>query len=962
MLALQNFISEAVKASPEASLVWAGVCLVLPLLTQPAIADEAQRNGFSYVTSRIGFWATLERQLANAGNWTESVQGEFITLYQHLFEFQVRTVLRYDQRGFARFVQDLSSNVWAQLITAIKDQERLLHQDLQQYHNAYQSLTFDVLKQNSNKSLESNAKFLEALQEVQDFVRKGAEDKLKEKEKKCLRLFRLTDNQRDVSYEWYKSRVEKRVEGTCVWAVEHENFRDWLELKSGPLLITADPGCGKSVLSKYLIDLYLPQRCPTATVCYFFFKDGDQNTVKQALCALLHQLFCQKPNLINYAMEEYERNGEGMVGMTSALWGVFNNAICDENAGTIIIVLDALDECEPNEFTLLVHNLIKAGGSDVKFLFTSRPCGDVLSPFKYGDMLERFPRVLIPGEKEDQSDQISTEINRVIQVRVDQFVLKYQLQGQLKNTLWAELNKTKHRTYLWVYLVFDHLETLVSSEALKRTAQGFKTAIEKLPRTVEDAYERILNRPQGALRTTLRRVLCVILAAQRPLSLSEMQIVVNMEPDMKSTNELDLEEEGDFSNRLRTICGLFVSVHQRNVYFLHQTAREFLQAETELSTAPGSWRSSITNCQAHAELARACAQYIYILGEEPFPADDWAHTHLLAIYQPFLDYSARFWGKHSWVADAALENDPAFLTAAKEICNPDTKGLSRWWMGFHEQRGADVNVVDFHGTTSLHGVAKANTPNVEVARLLIDHHAHVDATTKDDLQTPLHCYIDSYRDQTKWDFPGLLIANGANIEARDHRRCTALHFAAERLNIEMARLLVEKGSDIEATDQRGWTALHFAAHITNGMEMASLLLEKGANIEAVDQRGWTALHFAANKLNVEVTKYLVKKGANVNATTPSDRSTPLLITVGCPEAFTYHREGLLPLVCDMARLLLEGGADINAKEINGEGALHKAIKSSSKMAHTVEKFKDRPKIPTVCKLLVEKGADVEARD
>lgn len=65
---LQNFIGEAVKASPEASIVWAGVYLVLLLLTQPASADETQRNGFSYITSRIGFWATLERQLNNAGD------------------------------------------------------------------------------------------------------------------------------------------------------------------------------------------------------------------------------------------------------------------------------------------------------------------------------------------------------------------------------------------------------------------------------------------------------------------------------------------------------------------------------------------------------------------------------------------------------------------------------------------------------------------------------------------------------------------------------------------------------------------------------------------------------------------------------------------------------------------------------------------------------------------------------
>jgi hypothetical protein len=46
------------------------------------------------------------------------------------------------------------------------------------------------------------------------------------------------------------------------------------------------------------------------TVCYFFFKDQFQNTTKQALCALLHQLFAKKPSLIEYAMPEYKKDGQ----------------------------------------------------------------------------------------------------------------------------------------------------------------------------------------------------------------------------------------------------------------------------------------------------------------------------------------------------------------------------------------------------------------------------------------------------------------------------------------------------------------------------------------------------------------------------------------------------------------------------------------------------------------------------
>ncbi|KAK3392799.1 hypothetical protein B0H63DRAFT_365067, partial [Podospora didyma] len=103
----------------------------------------------------------------------------------------------------------------------------------------------------------------------------------------------------DATYEWYKGRIVDRVEGACQWFLHHDNFQRWLEQKSGPLLVSADPGCRKSVLSKYLIDNALPGS--DVTVCYFFFKDQDQNTVRQPLWALIHQLLSRRPALIGHA-------------------------------------------------------------------------------------------------------------------------------------------------------------------------------------------------------------------------------------------------------------------------------------------------------------------------------------------------------------------------------------------------------------------------------------------------------------------------------------------------------------------------------------------------------------------------------------------------------------------------------------------------------------------------------------
>jgi hypothetical protein len=71
-----------------------------------------------------------------------------------------------------------------------------------------------------------------------------------------------------------KDRNPDRIQGTCEWFVTHRIFSDWQVSRSSRLLwVSANPGCGKSVLAKYLIDSVLPTT-EFRTTCYFFFKDS----------------------------------------------------------------------------------------------------------------------------------------------------------------------------------------------------------------------------------------------------------------------------------------------------------------------------------------------------------------------------------------------------------------------------------------------------------------------------------------------------------------------------------------------------------------------------------------------------------------------------------------------------------------------------------------------------------------
>ncbi|RVD83769.1 uncharacterized protein DFL_005548 [Arthrobotrys flagrans] len=86
------------------------------------------------------------------------------------------------------------------------------------------------------------------------------------------------------------------------------------------LWVSADPGSGKSVLAKYLVDCVLSTE--SRTTCYFFFKDDfkGQRSAATALYCILFQLFNKKRSLLSKKIvKRFEIVGEGFTSsfMTS---------------------------------------------------------------------------------------------------------------------------------------------------------------------------------------------------------------------------------------------------------------------------------------------------------------------------------------------------------------------------------------------------------------------------------------------------------------------------------------------------------------------------------------------------------------------------------------------------------------------------------------------------------------------
>ncbi len=142
----------------------------------------------------------------------------------------------------------------------------------------------------------------------------------------------------------------------------------------------------------------------------------------------------------------------------------------------------------------------------------------------------------------------------------------------------------------------------------------------------------------------------------------------------------------------------------------------------------------------------------------------------------------------------------------------------------------------------------------------------------------------------------ILLGNGADLNAKDPRDGTALHYAA--WDAERTKLLLSRGANPNALSKIGRTPLLVAASSPTGAPVIPIFLEKGANPMQRDATGFNLLQPAAIG-NTQVAAMLLEKGFPLKDGTDLGGFTPLhLAVIG----------NNLP----SARLLLAKGADPNA--------------------------------------------------
>jgi len=708
------------------------------------------------------------------------------------------------------------------------------------------------------------------------------------------------------NYETGKNVNPERITGTCEWFLNHPAFLTWRESQSSAMLwLSADPGCGKSFLSKYLVDRkgeVLTANVETPTVCYFFFKDGDVDRMDgaKAMCAFLYQLLMQQPQLYRYAKEDFEHKSEKFLTDIDALWNIFLEAAANASGLEIICVLDALDECQEHSRKALAaklvqlyspHGLTKSGRPIIKFLVTSRPEFSIERDFKA--LTSTLLEVRLRGEEE--SEQISHEIDLVIRHKVDELGSKMDLNESDKVALQENLSKIPQRTYLWLHLTFDAI-----GKKLELTKDEIAVISKTIPQDVDQAYTAILDKSPD--RERAKRLLHIVLAAARPMTLQETNVAMVMKEHCTSYKSLDHWRPEVCATRIKNICGLFLSVVDSKVYLIHQTAREFLvgQENTDTSSelqvfSSGQWKNSFYSPHSNLLLANICIWYLQLQDfeeKESAPDDREIRNEDIQRYQEkycFLSYAAQHWAAHFTQA-GSLPDSALVETVADRTCDTLSQTFKIWFSIYWKAEGylnppygftnllvesylgheaavrlllgrTDVaaDSTDDFGRTPLYYAAERGYE--AVVRLLLERADVAADSTDNNYETPLHRAAGGGHEKV---VRLLLERTDVAADSIDYGNGTPLHHAAGGGHEEVVRLLLER-TDVAAdsTDDNDRTPLHYAAEGGHEAVVRLLLERTDVAADSTDQYGGTPLSYAAEYGHEEVVRLLKSKQQNV---------------------------------------------------------------------------------------------------
>ncbi|KAL8710758.1 MAG: hypothetical protein Q9220_004776 [cf. Caloplaca sp. 1 TL-2023] len=615
--------------------------------------------------------------------------------------------------------------------------------------------------------------------------------------------------------EHHKTAYSTVMRGSGQWLQRKPAFTDWkTSSSSSTLWIHGIPGSGKSKLISTVIQDLISNKArkmATSAIAYFYCSRDAAETTRadpdEIMRAILKQLCCFDASQPIHAVvaREYEKrkrdaDEDGLEPLKLSLSDCKDLIIEIAEQLPMILVIDALDECDPlkrHGLLQALRDIVRDSASLIKIMVSSRDDSDIVC------RLANVPNVYINSENNDD------DINRFIDLELEKAIVEQRLlQGRvpdyLKGQILWELKGGANGMFLWASLQIQNLcdpqRMIVVSDV--------EDALIRLPPNLSQLYDAVLDRvdriaPRGRIMaySALRWLLC----ARRPLNAETLAEMIVRNGTHVSKDDI-----------LSLCCNLVTFDEALKVFrFAHASVREFLEVR------PGFGFEEI-NSQA----AQECLHLVI--------TDDW-HDNGTG----FSNYAVAYWVIHYRALDLEYRTKHALSTTVKKFLLHGVQNdpvytkwanyfsLNRYSNECHrEETVAALNI----GIRPLHLACSSGL--IEVIDDLTKHPGI--QINECDQSGATSLYIAASNGHKS--IVQVLLERGADNAICTPYQETVLHRAAEAGHKTIVQLLLDYQADVTVQDDQGWTALDWAAK-NDHVEVVRLLISTDLRDEAIRKYG-----------------------------------------------------------------------------------------------------------------------------
>ncbi|KAF5599103.1 ankyrin 3 [Fusarium pseudocircinatum] len=819
----------------------------------------------------------------------------------------------------------------------------------------------------------------------------------------------LRFNQIDARHDNIKNAHRK----TCTWIIKRAEYLDWLNPNKvdehhGFLWIKGKPGAGKSTLMKYILS-NARRRMKDKIIIYFFFNARGEQLEKSTTGmyrSLLLQILQKLPTLHSVLDPGLVSGiGENHEWSVEALRALFEQMVEGLGNSSMVVFIDALDECDESEIRDMVSsfkslgNLSAAEGISFQVCLASRHYPHITMPKKIELVLE--------GQEGHEQDIISY-LDSELEIG----------NGKLAHEVRDQIKEKASGVFMWVVLVAGILQQKYDQGRI----HTLKKTLREIPGDLHELFRDILTRDDANKDELL---LCIqwVLFARNPLKPEQLYFAIRSHAEC-ITSKWDRDEIGEIAignfilNSSKGLAEVTRAQEDPTVQFIHESVRDFFLKDGGLRVILDTSEDISAVC--HDQLKRCCYRYTQSYTEENgLPESD--SKHYLAevrdtadIKFPFLRYAVQNVIYHANAAEEGHISQTKFL---------ETFQLEKWIQHNNVFQDKDVRrhttgatilyllaeynfgiLIESHrGTQSCFDIegerygapilaAMATDSRPTVWRLLRREIRDEPATSRlhslcneYDIEKRIRYRVGrAFKFSKRWGLIYYILQNDdlivASIAASSRaytnmtlpptRNETLFSVAAQycRDICSTFRLLLENGVDIEARDEFGRTPLYLAVEHGNTAAV-SLLLGRGASIENACINGKTPLGHAAVAGNEECMRLLISGGASVTAT--DDQGQTALFGAVCS---LYEPEAKIHLLIDL-------GVDVSAVDDKGCTALAWSLKVDKAtetilqilLSHgdTIDRTDHSGRTPlilslnsnlSIMKFLIAKGAEIDSID